>query len=125
MDINIRAYCKENNCVEMLTPYGVIHGVWKEDKQPELRRYIVEIEVGDVVNCSQITKNCDFKAGIFEDNQKILVCGKVHEIDKELIIVDVNSELIMIDVDNIENIIIGDKVSFFIRQLQIWDTGLV
>ena len=125
MEVNVLSYNKNENTVEARTQYGILHCVWKGQNEPELKRYIVELASDDVVKCKQINKNDGIEVGIYEDEKGFLICGTVYDIENDLIVVSIEGEQIMISVDEVCDIIRGDKVSFCLRELQLWNTEIL
>ena len=125
MEVNILSYNKNDNTVKVRTQYGILHCVWKGQNEPELKRYIVELASDYIVKKEQINKNDSIKVGISEDENGFLICGTVDDVENDLIVVSIEGEQIMISVDEVCGIVRGDKVSFYLKELQLWDTEIL
>ena len=125
MEANILSYNKNANIAEARTQYGILHCVWKGQNEPELKRYIVELASDDIVKCGQINKNGGIVVGISEGEKGFLICGIVDDIENDLIVVSIEGEQIMISVDKVCGVVRGDKVSFYLKELQLWDTEIL
>ncbi|MBQ3415450.1 MAG: hypothetical protein IJH39_08950 [Clostridia bacterium] len=91
---------EENNIVKFSSKYGNACGIWKDKKNPTLKKYGIEIDYDKKVEVSQIQISDEKVPQIGIVNSYIQIIGEVIDIEDVCMSIRVGDSIIELEVDN-------------------------
>lgn len=115
----------DSDNVFFLSKYGQCYGKWKNEYMPTLGECSVEFDYPHMLNKQNIRKVKDDNTGKMVDkDEKILIVGKVDELEKGYISIKLGNDYIGFEIENNVALKQGDAVEIRLEEINIYDENV-
>ena len=115
-----------NSSVLIKTDWGSIMGRWCSHEPIRAKKYILELDCDDIVSPESVQESLSNEPYIMNYGDKVILCGKVEEIEDGVMFVRVGEDLLMLNIllDSEYKKYINQYVNITLSCIQFYDTGL-